>query len=46
MKEYRWVKPLLVGQYEFALTPDKHLPHFRFISLREDQGPREVRRET
>jgi ATP-dependent DNA ligase len=47
MKEYRWVKPLLAAQFEFAeLTPDNHLRHFRFISLREDKGPREVRRET
>ena len=47
MKEYRWVKPLLAAQFEFAeLTPDNHLRHFRFISLREDKDPGEVRRET
>jgi bifunctional non-homologous end joining protein LigD len=47
MNECRWVKPVLMAQFEFAeWTPDNHLRHFRFISLREDKGPREVRRDT
>jgi bifunctional non-homologous end joining protein LigD len=35
MKDCRWLKPVLVGQFEFVeWTPDKHLRHSRFISLR------------
>jgi bifunctional non-homologous end joining protein LigD len=41
-----WVEPVLVGQFEFAeWTPDSHLGHSRFVSLREGKDPREVRRE-
>ena len=41
-----WVKPELVGQFEFVeWTPDRHLRHSRFMGLREDKTPREVRRE-
>ena len=33
MKECRWPKPQLVGQFEFVeWTPDGHLRHSRFIS--------------
>jgi DNA ligase D-like protein (predicted ligase) len=43
MKECRWLKPVLVGQFEFVeWTPDGHLRHSRFMGLREDQEPREV----
>ena len=46
MKECRWVQPLLVGQFEFVeWTPDNHLRHSKFIALREDKDPRQVRRE-
>jgi DNA ligase D-like protein (predicted ligase) len=46
MEECRWVKPKLVGQFEFAeWTPDNHLRHSRFIRLREDKDPRTVGRE-
>jgi bifunctional non-homologous end joining protein LigD len=32
----RWLRPELVGQFEFVeWTPDRHLRHARFISLRE-----------
>jgi ATP-dependent DNA ligase len=35
MKDWRWLIPALVGQFEFVeWTPDKHLSHSRFISLR------------
>ena len=35
MKTCRWLKPILVGQFEFAeWTPDKHLRHSRFVGLR------------
>jgi ATP-dependent DNA ligase len=46
MAECQWVKPVLVGQFEFVKwTPEHHLRHSRFIGLREDKSPREVRRE-
>ena len=46
MAECRWVKPELVGQFEFAeWTPDDHLRHSRFVALREDKSPRDVVRE-
>jgi ATP-dependent DNA ligase len=46
MEECRWLKPVLVGQFEFAeWTPDNHLRHSRFIALREDKDARDVRRE-
>ena len=46
MKNCRWLKPLLVGQFEFVeWTPDGHLRHSRFMGLREDQKPEEVARE-
>jgi bifunctional non-homologous end joining protein LigD len=46
MAECRWLKPVLVGQFEFVeWTPDNHLRHSRFIALREDIEARDVRRE-
>jgi DNA ligase D-like protein (predicted ligase) len=46
MEECRWLKPELVGQFEFAeWTPDNHLRHSKFIALREDKDARDVRRE-
>ena len=46
MAECRWLKPSLVGQFEFVeWTPDNHLRHSRFVALREDKPPRQVRRE-
>jgi bifunctional non-homologous end joining protein LigD len=46
MKECRWLKPLLVGQFEFAeWTPDNHLRHSRFIALRDDKDAKDVRRD-
>jgi DNA ligase D-like protein (predicted ligase) len=47
MKECRWVKPVLVGQFEFLeWTGESHLRHSRFIALRDDTNPRDVVRET
>jgi DNA ligase D-like protein (predicted ligase) len=47
MKECRWLKPVLVGQFEFVeWTPDHHLRHSRFVALRGDKNPQEVQRET
>ena len=46
MKECRWLKPVLVAQFEYVeWTPDNHLRHSSFIALREDRDAREVRRE-
>lgn len=46
MKECRWLRPVLVAQFEFAeWTPDGHLRHSRFVAFREDKNPKEVRRE-
>jgi bifunctional non-homologous end joining protein LigD len=46
MAECVWLKPVLVGQFEFLeWTPDSHLRHTKFIGLREDKKPREVVRE-
>jgi bifunctional non-homologous end joining protein LigD len=46
MAECRWLKPLLVGQFEFLeWTGDHHLRHTKFIALREDKDPRTVFRE-
>jgi bifunctional non-homologous end joining protein LigD len=46
MAECRWVKPVLVGQFEFVeWTPDNHLRHSRFVGLRLDKSPRHVTRE-
>jgi DNA ligase D-like protein (predicted ligase) len=46
MAECRWLKPVLVGQFEFVeWTPDNHLRHTRFVGLRDDKNAQEVRRE-
>jgi DNA ligase D-like protein (predicted ligase) len=46
MAECCWLKPVLVGQFEFVeWTSDNHLRHSRFISLRDDRLPKEVQRE-
>jgi bifunctional non-homologous end joining protein LigD len=46
MAECQWLKPVLVGQFEFLeWTADNHLRHSRFIALREDKKARDVVRE-
>jgi DNA ligase D-like protein (predicted ligase) len=46
MAQCRWLKPLLVGQFEFLeWTADGHLRHTRFVALREDKDARTVVRE-
>jgi len=46
MAACRWLKPELVGQFEFLeWTADNHLRHSKFIALREDKRAREGRRE-
>jgi bifunctional non-homologous end joining protein LigD len=47
MAECKWVKPVLVGQFEFLeWTADNHLRHSRFVGLREDKPAREIKRES
>jgi bifunctional non-homologous end joining protein LigD len=46
MAECQWLKPVLVGQFEFLeRTADNHLRHSRFIGLCEDKRAQDVRRE-
>jgi DNA ligase D-like protein (predicted ligase) len=46
MQECRWLKPVLVGQFEFTeWTPEGHLRHSRFMNLREDKKAKDVVRE-
>ena len=43
MAEVQWLKPVLVGQFEFVeWTPDNHLRHSKFITLREDKNAKDV----
>ena len=46
MAECQWLKPVLVGQFEFLeWTADNHLRHSRFVGLREDKKAKDVVRE-
>lgn len=46
MKECQWLRPTLVGQFEFVeWTPDDHLRHIRSIRLRDDKRRLDVKRE-
>ncbi len=46
MNDCRWLKPVLVGQFEFTeWTPDNHLRHSRFVALRDDKDPKDVVRK-
>jgi DNA ligase D-like protein (predicted ligase) len=46
MAECQWLKPELVGQFEFLeWTSDNHLRHSKFVGLREDKKARDVVRE-
>jgi bifunctional non-homologous end joining protein LigD len=46
MVDCRWLKPVLVGQFEFVeWTQDAHLRHSRFMGLREDKQAKDVGRE-
>ena len=43
MAECQWLKPELVGQFEFLeWTADGHLRHSKFVGLREDKKARDV----
>jgi bifunctional non-homologous end joining protein LigD len=46
MAECVWLKPVLVGQFEFLeWTAENHLRHSKFLALREDKKARDVARE-
>jgi bifunctional non-homologous end joining protein LigD len=46
MAECRWLKPELIGQFEFVeWTEDAHLRHSRFVALRDDKKAKDVKRE-
>ena len=46
MAECQWLRPVLVGQFEFLeWTGDNHLRHSRFVALREDKKAKDVGRE-
>ena len=46
MKACRWLRPVLVGEFEFVeWTPEGHLRHSHFVALRADKSARDVRRE-
>jgi bifunctional non-homologous end joining protein LigD len=46
MADCRWLKPELVGQFEFLeWTADEHLRHAKFIALRDDKLAQDVGRE-
>ena len=46
MEKCVWLKPKLVAAIEYAeWTPANHLRHSRFVALREDKDPRQVKRE-
>ena len=46
MVECRWLKPQVVGQFEFVeWTSDDHLRHSKFVGLREDKKTKNVDRE-
>jgi bifunctional non-homologous end joining protein LigD len=46
MKDCRWLKPVLVGQFEFLeWSGENHLRHSKFVALREDKAAKDVRRE-
>jgi bifunctional non-homologous end joining protein LigD len=46
MAQCRWLKPELVGQFEFLeWTADDHLRHSKFIGLRDDKRARQVKRD-
>jgi len=46
MKDCRWLKPILVGQFEFTeWTPENHLRHSKFVGLRVDKLATDVVRD-
>jgi bifunctional non-homologous end joining protein LigD len=45
MTQCRWLTPMLVGEFAFVEgTADNHLRHSKFVALREDKKPKNIRR--
>jgi ATP-dependent DNA ligase len=45
MKECRWLKPVLVKQFEFVeWVGENHLRHTKFVGLREDKKAKDAQR--
>jgi bifunctional non-homologous end joining protein LigD len=46
LAEYRWLKPMIVGQVEFfEWTGENHLRHTHFVALRDNKKAKEVVRD-
>jgi bifunctional non-homologous end joining protein LigD len=46
MAQCQWLRPVLVGRFEFLeWTADHHLRHSRFVGLRDDKSAGDVGRE-
>lgn len=46
MKDCRWLRPVLVGQFEFVeWPPDAHLRHSTFVGLHDDKDAKDVVQE-
>lgn len=46
MKNCRWLRPVLVGQFEFVeWTQDKHLRHSRFVALQDPKDAGTIKRK-
>jgi len=46
MKQIQWLRPKLVAQIEYTeWTSGNHLRHSRFVALRDDKDPRDVKKE-
>ncbi len=46
MADCRWLQPVTVAQFEFLEWTDvHHLRHTKFVALRDDKNPQDVRRE-
>jgi DNA ligase D-like protein (predicted ligase) len=47
MADCRWLKPVLMGQFEYVeWTPEGHLRHSKFVGLRDDKKVKDVVRES
>jgi ATP-dependent DNA ligase len=45
MKDCGWIKPVLVGQFEFLEWSGDHLRHPHFVAFRDDKKPKQVVKE-
>jgi hypothetical protein len=44
LAEYRWLKPVVVGQFEFLeCTGENHLRHTHFVALRDNKKGKDVK---